>query len=453
NATCQGFYIERERDTYLQATPGSRFKLAESGAVELGNGQMLATSGKRGLRIQTAVAEVLLDPDVAALIRTDDIKLTDVTVVDAPEDTGVVVRVAGRQFFALRATEQAVISNRKLGRAALEADDGVKRANITAKKRASYFVMQARVPIADLMARSMILQCRFERITWPMRKYEEKQYGLAALPPRVGRLDAGSTDRNRAVLSGSPQKVVQVAMGLGTRGIAPAGQGALAPDREICDSCPSSYNQLLMGNVKGYGNGDRIREHIQRIWMTPGTNFHSTGKDVFDLPAGTVLLAAQRDMAITTPLSTVMLSRGTIAIVSADDTLTRLMNLNDRKPGGARLVFGSTCVALNPGEQVDYLLGRQIDAKRLMMRPDSVAHRRMRFQSAAQGTVIALSDFSMVDALTRHPLLAQLRASREGSDRTLLNSLVKVAAAIALSQNLERGPYYAAPAGVGVALK
>jgi hypothetical protein len=395
----------------------------------------------------------LLDPDVAALIKTDDIKLSDVTVIDAPEDSGVVVRVAGRQFFALRATEQAVISNRKMQRAALDADDGIKRANITAKKRASYFVMQAQVPIADLMARSLILQCRYERITWPMRKYEEKQYGLAAVPPRVGHLDAGSATRQARGRSVSPGATTQIALGLGTRGITVTGHGVLAPGREICDSCPSHNDRLLMANARAYGNGARIRKSIQRFWMTPGTDFRSVGKDTFNLAAGTILVAAQQDMDITTPLARVMLSRGTVAIVAADETLTRLMNLSDRTSGGARLIFSSTVVALNPGQQVDYLLGRQVDAKRLLMRPDSVAHRRMRFLPASGGKVIALSDFSMVDAFTKHQLLAQLRASREVADRSLAGALIKVAAAIALSQNLERGPYYAAPAGVGVALK
>jgi hypothetical protein len=458
-------------------------------------GEMLAMAGDKRLRIQTAVSSVLLDPHAVAIIKSaNGDRMTDeVTVIDSPKNGGVVVRVPGGQFFALNASEQINIEEAN-GNAPL--NGGANHGETS--------VMQAKADISRLMTEHVLLQCVYQALPtkWtstpaqyglPANKQPRKETGVASRTNRpishvieekesftpIASVETVSSSAlqssaaietvSSAIQSSAPAIRVSTALGgLDTIGSYSVNGGtpAVALPKTSCLKCSSMEKVEHMSTAPAPHR--EMPEHViaaaaipaiskQMVQNAPAVasvqdnQLTKIAEDMYELKDGDILMAPERTTKVKTAQGIVQIKKGAMVIIQAERKITRVLDLHDKSNSDVIVYFGQQTVKMQPGGEIALVEGSNRDAQKLMTRAENVAHRAMQFVPYEEGKIAVFSQFSMVDALGKHPILMQLRLSNDKADEKLLDNLLKTTAAIFLSQRSDRGPYYSAPGHTGVA--
>ena len=442
---------------------------------------MLAMAGDKRLRIQTAVSSVLLDPHAVAIIKSaNGDRMTDeVTVIDSPKNGGVVVRVPGGQFFALNASEQVNIEEVN-GNAPLKG--GAKHGETS--------VMQAKADISRLMTEHVLLQCVYQALPtkWtsspaqyglPANKPQHKETGVASrtvhpishvIEERESFTPIAAVETvSSALQSGAPAISVSTASGgLDTMGSYSVNSGtpAVALPKASCLKCSSMEKVQYMSTAPAPHR--EMPEHVIAAAAIPAISkpmvqnvpamasvqddqLSKIAEDMYELKSGDILMAPERTTKVKTAQGIVQIKKGAMVIIQAERRITRVLDLHDKSNSDVTVYFGQQTVKMQPGGEIALVEGSNRDAQRLMTRAENVAHRAMQFVPYDEGKIAVFSQFSMVDALGKHPILMQLRLSNDKADEKLLDNLLKTTAALFLSQRSDRGPYYSAPGHMGVA--
>jgi hypothetical protein len=438
----------------MQAVPGSKFQVAQSGTVELSSGEMLAIAGDKRLRIETAVSAVLLDPGAVAVIKTSNEgqQATSVVVVDEPKNGGVAVRVPGGQFFALHASESLNVSdtNTLSGSAAGGSAPGSagQNAALAGGAHKDFYVMKAQADVGRLMRENPLIQCVYQQIPTKQRSTPE-QYGLP------GKQAPASKEGLAGKGSMKPISYESVADTYSPAADSPAGSGSSGGRAQLvlpavpCRSCSSIEPHAYLAMVPSPKLTPPAVLRADPPGLAPSLVKLSAGE--YELRDGDSLFAPTRKIAVKTNQTVISINKDNIVLVMAKRSQTRVLNLHDVGFNDVKVNFGKFGVTLHPGQEIDLLEGTVADGQNLMVAADNVAHRRMRFVKCPEKMVAVLSDFSLVSAFTRNSLLSQLRESEDASDKKIVNTLYKTTAALFLSQSPTRGPYYLGTGVLGVA--
>lgn len=440
---CYGFTPDWDSQTYVQSMPDAKFQVAQTGTLELNSGEMLAIAGDKSLRVETDVAAVMLEPGAVALIKAAKNGEADssVIVVNEPRHGGVAVRVPGGQFYALHASEKLTISNRGPIAGKHNAPTGhIEKDGIPVG--GDYYVLQAKVNLNRLMSENPLVSCVYKQIPGEHKKapeYERKSEMLAfnttAGSDELLKPVAYQTVNAYSPLSGS---ATQVSLD---------GNSQLVLPKSGCRAC-NTEKHLHLALVTAPEYQLPTVSSVAEAAVKPAVS--RVAADQFEMSEGESLFAPSRKLSVKTDHGIVNINKGAIVMIITNGKGTRVLDLHDVGLNDVKVAFDNRVVTLHPGQELDLVQGDVAEGKRLMADPDNIAHRRTKVSNYGDNMVAVTSDFSLVNALTMHPLLVQLNRSADPADKKLLDTLCKTTAALFVSQGASHGPYYA-PSGAGIA--
>ena len=179
-----------------------------------------------------------------------------------------------------------------------------------------------------------------------------------------------------------------------------------------------------------------IQPHLTNTWMSAHAVITEITEGHYFLSSGSILANAKTPLLIDTPHGSVMVKQDSVAIISSQETMTRIFDLHDHHRNGVTAISGENSLNLNPGSEAALMDRNERDVNRVVL-TDDIGHRNVRMVTIGGGRGMVTGDFSMGDLLAYHPLLQQLRKSPDKADQELVQSLLKTAAAMS-SMNLGR---------------
>lgn len=185
---------------------------------------------------------------------------------------------------------------------------------------------------------------------------------------------------------------------------------------------------------------------LKNIHMTDETQLLAAGTNRYTLKQGSVLVHARNPMRIDAPNCSLLANPESAVIITVTKDVTRVLDLFDTSTGSVQTVVGQFTVDLRPGREVDVMNGSRIGAQGRAW-SDGLARRNTQTVSVSSDVQIVKGEYSMVDALSRHPLLYALRKSTLKEDKDLTAKIMKVGATIQYVFDRTRGPY-ATPMGL-----
>lgn len=441
----------------MQGAVGSIFEVENNKDFVLKDGRVFIGAGGNGLKMIVGDDTVELARHTVVLVDGRELKPVRVTVLDSPEPDGAKISKDGTQLATLNTGQEAVIASHDLTDEELIAVDGVEREPIGGLiQKVGMNVRKASVPVKQVMEKEPLLNCCLQigngpplcHISWPYKQLVKK-YGpttaeaeLGPAQPRAKAFaDPPVQERTslRLPTSTSPSRKLSARVKRTSPGQRMREAGAPISLNDL--TVPAVYRWADNGDLKLVAYTPSIRSNNLRI--TPGTNVNDIGQNHYRLAEGQVLVQSDSAVSVDTPHGTVLVQPGSAAVVSVDKDLVRVLDLSDKSANDVRLVVGKNSITLRPGQEVAVMSSGVRDVRKLIT-GDGIGRRRMRILPGGDKLNIVVNDFSVVDALGRHPMLKQLRASRDKRDRDTLSDIMKVAAALSMTLDRTRGPYSAA---------
>ncbi|MBI4532549.1 MAG: hypothetical protein HY711_01270, partial [Candidatus Melainabacteria bacterium] len=431
--SCTGYYPEDEPETYMQAASGTEFELGTDNTLMVKNGRMLVAAGKGNLTVKAQLAQVVLKSQAMALVETEDAKPTRITVLETPGTEEVVVQVGSATFVVMSSGEELVVSPQKLTAEDLaSADEVSKQYSTTPMEREGLYVLRATIPLDEYIEKDPLLHCRNQRLEnlTPFKRMRQQQLAGKA-PAKMGYLDP------KMPLAKQTSDTKSTFMPVSYNQIEYQGLSVLSPDTGAEDIAFAQTNTDITPLTY------LPTSVLPDFPVTDNAHLVELGRDHYRLVRGSVLAHSRHNTRIDTAHGAIIAKPGSTFTISVEDDLTRVMNLADKRSKSVNVLVDKHVVPLSPGREATLTGGEsKIDPRKLVLK-DGLARRYMLLMQVSYGQNIVVNDFSMVDALHKHPLLRALRNSRTDSNRQMLDEITKTAAARAVTVDKVRGPYSA----------
>ena len=387
----------------IQGEPGTVFSIKRDKTFILSEGRVLLGAGPSGVDVQVGSSDrhVKLSGETIAIIDAREKGDVRVTVLAGEGDKAAVLSAGGERIATLMQGQEAVIVDNRNQEEFIPID-GVERRPIgAAMTRMGFTMKKASVSINELVRKELLLSCCFgepdasSHITckesW-VSKQLKQLYGEQAKPSTSQNLVPGADKSSKPTTELLPRVYVQAAVPQGLR---------MGQDTEVI----------------------------------------GVGTDHYRLVKGSVLVAPQKATTIDTNCGTIVSKPGSAALIFVDGVVTRVLNLHDLADGDVRLMLDQQSYRLLPGREVGVVTGAERASAARLVHKDQLGRRRVRILQVNGDTEIVTNDFSVVDALERFPLVAELGKSKESNDRHLYSNIMKMAAVLSLTTDLTRGSY------------
>jgi len=361
------------RNNYFQAETGSVFLAQKTNNnISLRSGQFFAGAGETAMRFESPGVNMTLPKKALALITVRRNKQTSITLLDSGNSPNVFVNVAYQQRgIALKSGDVLEVTP------AAFSSGAPKIATTRNVQNVRYTAHKSKANMVNLLERNMLLNCRHLRLAqaWPYEQLDHR-YG------RFGQRLAQPQPR----ITGSVTEVIR----------------------------PIAYIQPSLPNA----------------WMSARAVVKEIANGHYFLSSGTILAHATIPLIFDTPNGTVTVKQNSVALISSQETMTRVFDLHDERRNGVVAVSGQTSLNLNPGSEVALMARSQGDISRVVL-GDNIGHKNIRVMKigGGHGRGMVTGEFSMSDLLAYHPLLQKLRKSTDKNDQELVKSLMKTAAA------------------------
>ncbi len=193
----------------------------------------------------------------------------------------------------------------------------------------------------------------------------------------------------------------------------------------------SSWLFLLPGAGTAYsdnsqaidGSAWKERSSELKIAVCQGAQYKRAGT-VVELSEGSMLLEAVKPAVIKTPLSLLEVRCRGLVFVRVSTGAERIFVFLE----SARLICGKHFVGLGSGEEA-YVADHEPQVREILV-DDAIGRRRARVVKLGEGKGLAMSEFSMVQAMEREPVIYQVIHSGDPQDLALRDKLVKTAAVL-----------------------
>lgn len=163
---------------------------------------------------------------------------------------------------------------------------------------------------------------------------------------------------------------------------------------------------------------------------------------VVKLERGVILSYFDLPTRVNTDHCSVHMDRGSIVMISTSPLITRVRNFADNHANSVRVVVEGKYITVSPGRELNIgANGSEISA---IVHNDGMSRRNIRNLKTDNGKVV-LAEFSILNAMTRHPLIIELRKSAEQKAKEIVNKITKTAACLHIISDREKGPYFAKP--------
>lgn len=173
--------------------------------------------------------------------------------------------------------------------------------------------------------------------------------------------------------------------------------------------------------------------------VLPATDLTKVSEDHYKLSRGSMLMKVERSLRIDTPHAIVLAKAGSIVMLTANGNITRVRDMVDSRKNGVVVKLGQHEHSLVPGKELTISTLRHKPMNALLS--DDLARRQIK-ETEVGGLSVIGADFSIMDALIKHPLLKAMRASHRNVDRDMLRQIEKNAAIVSVLIDRQAGPYY-----------
>lgn len=173
--------------------------------------------------------------------------------------------------------------------------------------------------------------------------------------------------------------------------------------------------------------------------MSQATQMTKLGENHYSLSRGSMLMKVEAPLRIDTPHATVFAKPGSIIMLTTTGMLTRVADMVDTRKDGVIVKLDQYEHSLLPGKEVTISSLRHHPMNALLS--DDLARRRIK-ETEVGGLKVIGADFSIMDALIKHPLLKAVRTSDRDIDRDMLKRIEKTAAIVSVLIDRQAGPYY-----------
>lgn len=377
------YYFTDVKESYLQATTGTKLKIASRRRVEMTDGTIIVRSGDDTVTIDCSGARVEVKPSAIATVDARDGQPTTITALAAADANGINVKVSGRAYKLLPG-DMLLISEvssqlpQKLAQAG-----AVDYTAQPAEHRGNVYVLRASVSLEEYLPKIVFLhnhEC-------PLRNYLYNKVmpstGIALVSPT-------------AMLPGHINKPVALS------------------------TAPIAW----------------------LVRSTPTARITNVGTDCYRVTLGTLLVHATEALRFETPQGTVYIKKGAVALVSASPNMTRVRDLSDSWNGDITVIAGKYSCALVPGKEINIMKPVKVDDDALpYVLADGISRRDIRINEVDDMKIVS-ADFSLLHALLSHPLLRQINTSTMPWEHQLVAETLKSAAALNMVVDREKGPYY-----------
>jgi hypothetical protein len=151
------------------------------------------------------------------------------------------------------------------------------------------------------------------------------------------------------------------------------------------------------------------------------------------LRAGATLFAPEKEaITVETPEGVLHIAAGSQALVEVIENATVVRTLHNHKRGDVRMVVGATTLIVDLGRQVVISSGSS-KALHAFNSNSAVAVRNTMVRKVGNGITAAVSEFSMVSALSSHEVLKALYQSADKADRKHLEQILKNAVVLSFT--------------------
>ncbi|MBX9771585.1 MAG: hypothetical protein K2X29_09455, partial [Candidatus Obscuribacterales bacterium] len=156
------------------------------------------------------------------------------------------------------------------------------------------------------------------------------------------------------------------------------------------------------------------------------------------LRRGEVLVNTNLPITITTGDCKVNIDGGVIALLSNVDGILTVRGLGERSLSPITVASGSKFIKLHMGQEL--VVGANEKATLVSAKSDGIARRRLETVSLADNQTAVYGEFSILSVLENHSLLRRLSHSKQRTDRSVVDSIVKSGASL-MVVTASRGAY------------
>ncbi len=425
-------------ESYLQAIEGTEMYNAQKDGIYLVKGQMLATGGKEGLTVKTQTAAVILKPDAVAVIETHKAEPMRITVIDSAGPDGVVVKV-GDSTYTVRTSEEVTVARESTSSPPAK---GPLTGGVEVTQQAvPIHVMKVAVHLPEFIPKDPMIMCIIRHLG-----------NYASIRSRIPKALADQIEKYRSQLPNGRKlgSKVDSKPVLTSAGENPAGclgchnqTRASNPIDRLKDAAASNEHKSTPAPVSEWQTVAYMPPSIlpSGLRLLDGARLLQTASNWYALETGTALCEADELTRIDTSHGSVVARGGAAVMVCAEPTLTRILNLSDNRSGSVKAFLGKHAVHVPPGAEVAFVRGSRELAAELVMK-DGLARRKVHVTDLSADEFLVRDQFSLVQALSKHPLLSMIRRSTRKSDQMLVEELVKTAAGLYMTTDRTGGPYY-----------
>jgi hypothetical protein len=151
--------------------------------------------------------------------------------------------------------------------------------------------------------------------------------------------------------------------------------------------------------------------------------------EVANLRKGTIVLAPSKDTRLHTPLGTINVGKGSVALVVLDETRLGVYDLHDARKGSVRVSSGANATTLSPGHCT--VLTNQVQNSFEHINPmESIGYRSVASLNHGNGIRAFNAEFATTHALGSVKPLMEILTSEHAGARRMASRLIKTSAVL-----------------------
>ena len=154
-----------------------------------------------------------------------------------------------------------------------------------------------------------------------------------------------------------------------------------------------------------------------------------TSTEVAKLRQGTIVLAPAKDTRIETPMGTIEVSKGSVALVVLDGTRLGVYDLHDERKGSVRVTAGARATTLSPG-RCTVLTTRSGHGFERVNPMESVGYKSVAAVNHGNGIKAFNAEFATMHAIGSVKPLKEIMSSKHDNARRISNKLMKTSAVL-----------------------
>jgi hypothetical protein len=438
NGICQPFVFGNDEDGAIIGQGGAMFAPLAANSVELKEGKIIAVAGKKDMIVETAQGRVVVPAQTASIIEqsvsgTLRVATLDggVASVEMNRDNalagavtkgsvdGSVTNPANKGMLVVQANpgEELVIADDTLSDEELIPVDGVDREPIEgALTIPGHSIAKRRYDRPKMAERDALLLCNLggsrQQIQKKISQIRQKMLQQEALAPQPvkGPNAQGPISFNKQLDYG---KIL--APGLGQH---KEQAGKLTPIAFTLSGPAALLNNGLCALEL---SGSSIRH-------TAHAKLKVEGENAYNLISGEMLVVADKPTTISSGVYKIMVTPGTVALISSSKSIFKLANLFESKGGSIRFVADKNSIDISAGQ--DLIIASDDSSLTHALRSETVGRRRQRGFELNNSRSVMRSEVSLVSLLQNNEVLSKLLKSTSLVDQKLCERLIKMAACL-----------------------